>query len=232
MDDANSDESGSENETYQSNIWKIKLSQNVPKFNISKKHDFKKHLFINNRIVNILIDTGTKVSVCGMTQEKSWGILHKLKPSTAKIHPYNLILIKVRGTALSSVTFKNRRIAMKFCILPGLCQPILDRNKATQFQIITIDKENASVFNPVKMIDTDGLNGEFAFEIASIVRQYPNNFKGLGKMKDYQVKLYFNEKIKPVAVPPRSVSYHLQVRVADSLESMIKNCIIKEHPRN
>ena len=65
MDDANSDESGSENETYQSNIWKIKLSQNVPKFNISKKHDFKKHLFINNRIVNILIDTGTKVSVCG-----------------------------------------------------------------------------------------------------------------------------------------------------------------------
>ena len=179
-----------------------------------------------------MVDTGAKVSVCGMTEEKSWGILDKLKPSNAKMHPYNSILIKVRGTALCSVTFKNRTIAVKFYILPGLCQPILDGNKATQFQTITIDKEDVSVFNPVKMIDTDNLNGEFVFEISSIVRQYPNNFKGLGKMKDYQVKLYSDGKIKPVPVPPRSVPYHLQARVADSLESMIKNSIIEEHTSN
>ena len=102
MDDANSGESGSENEIYQSKIWKIKLSQNVPKFNIPKKHDFKKHLFINNRVVKTLIDTGAKVLVCRMTQARSWGILHKLKPSTAKIHPYYSIPIKFTGTALCS----------------------------------------------------------------------------------------------------------------------------------
>ena len=67
MDGANSDESGSENETYQLNSWKIKLSQNVPKFNIMNKQDFKKHLFINNRVVKILIDMGAKVLDCGMT---------------------------------------------------------------------------------------------------------------------------------------------------------------------
>ena len=66
MDDVDSDENGSKNETNQLNIWKIKLSQNVPKFNILRKHDFKKHLFINNRAVKILIDTGAKVSVCRM----------------------------------------------------------------------------------------------------------------------------------------------------------------------
>ena len=80
------------------------------------------------------------------------------------------------------------------------------------------------------MIDTDDLNGEFAFEIASVIQQFPNNFKGLGKMKDYQVKLYPDEKIKPVAVPPRSVPYHLQARVPDSLANMIKNKVIEEHP--
>ena len=68
-----------ENETYQLNIWKIKLSQNVPKFNILKKHDFKKHLFINNQVVNILIGVSAKFLVCGMTQAKSWGILDKSK---------------------------------------------------------------------------------------------------------------------------------------------------------
>ena len=138
VDDDNIDESGSENETYQLNIWKIKL-KDVPKFNIPKKHDFKKHLFINNRVVKILIDTGAKVSLYGITQAKSWGILDKLKPSTTKIHPYNSIPIKVRETALCSVTFKNRTVPVEFYILPGSCQPILDGNKATQLQIISID---------------------------------------------------------------------------------------------
>ena len=80
------------------------------------------------------------------------------------------------------------------------------------------------------MINTDDLNSQFAFDIASIVQQYPNNFKGPGKMKGYQVKLYSDEKIEPVAVPPRSASYHLQARVADSLANGIKNGVIEEHP--
>ena len=121
---------------------------------------------------------------------------------------------------------------MKFYIFQGSCQSILDGNKATQLQIISIDKEDTSVFNPVKMSDTDDLNSELAFEVASFVQQYCNNFKGLGKMKDYQVKLYSDEKIKPVAVPPRSVPYHLQARVADSLANVIKDGVIEEHPSN
>ena len=51
-------------------------------------------------------------------------------------------------------------------------------------------------------------------------------------MKDYQVKLFSVEKIKPVTVLPRSVPYHLQARVADSLENMIKNGVIEERPSN
>ena len=45
------------------------------------------------------------------------------------------------------------------------------------------------------MIDTDDLNGGFVFEIVSITQQYPNSFKGLEKMKNYQVKFYSDEKI-------------------------------------
>ena len=79
------------------------------------------------------------------------------------------------------------------------------------------------VFNPIKMIDTDDSKGEFALDIASIIQQYPENFKGLGKLNNYQVKLYFDENIKPVAVPPRTIPYHLLARVADSINNMIKD---------
>ena len=53
---------------------------------------------------------------------------------------------------------------------------------------------------------------------------YDNNFNAV---KDNQVKLYSDEKIKPVPVPSRSVPYHLKAWVADSLENLIK---IEEHP--
>ena len=46
-------------------------------------------------------------------------------------------------------------------------------------------------------------------------------------VKDNHVKLYSDEKIKPVPVPSRSVPYHLKAWVADSLENLIK---IEEHP--
>ena len=36
------------------------------------------------------------------------------------------------------------------------------------------------------MIDTDESKGEFAFDIASVIQQHPDNFKGLGKMKNYK----------------------------------------------
>ena len=232
IDEKTSEESESENDTYQLNLWKIKVSQNVPKFNVATKHDFTKHLFINNRVVKILIDTGAKVSVCGMKQAKSWGILDKLKPLSAKAHPYNSTPIKVRGTALCSVTYNDRTVPVEFYVLPGSCQPILEGTKVMHLKIISMDNEDELVFNPVKMIDTDESKGEFTFDIASIIQQYPENFKGLGKLNNYQVKLYFDENVKPVAVPPRTIPYHLQTRVADSIDNMIKDGVIEEHPSN
>ena len=231
VDDKTSEQSENENDAYQLNIWKIKVSQNVPKFNVPTKHDFTKNVFINKRIIKILIDAGAKVSVCGMKQAKSWGILDTLKPSSAKINPYNSVSVKVRGTALCSVTYNDRTVPVEFYVLPGSCQPILEGTKEVHLQIILTDNKDEAVFNPVKMIDTDESKGEFAFDIASIIQPYPDNFKGLGKMKNYQVKLYSDENVKPVAVPPRAIPYHLRARVADFID-MIKDGVSEEHPNN
>ena len=130
VDNKMSEEIENENDTCQLNIWKIKVSQNVPKFNVPTKHDFTKNLFINNRIVKILIDTGAKISFCETKQAKLWVILDKLKSSSAKIHPYNSVSIKVRGTALCSVTYNDCIVPVEFYVLPGSCQPILEGTKA------------------------------------------------------------------------------------------------------
>ena len=51
-------------------------------------------------------------------------------------------------------------------------------------------------------------------------------------MNDYQVKLYTNDKVKPIAVPSRPIQYHLKARADDVIESMIKEGVIEEHPPN
>ena len=51
-------------------------------------------------------------------------------------------------------------------------------------------------------------------------------------MNDYQVKLYTNDKVKPIAVPSWPIQYHLKARTDDVIESMIKEGAIEEHPLN
>ena len=51
----------------------------------------------------------------------------------------------------------------------------------------------------------------------------------LGKLRNYQVKLYPNNSVKPAAVPPRSVPYHFKVKVSDAIDNMLKEGVIEKH---
>ena len=64
--------------------------------------------------------------------------------------------------------------------------------KAAPLKIITMDKNN-TLFNPVKMLREERtVSDKFNFRIRSILKKCTENFHGLGKMKDYQAKLYTN----------------------------------------
>ena len=43
---------------------------------------------------------------------------------------------------------------------------------------------------------------------------YSHNFRGIGKLKNHQIKLHVNTEVKAVATPPRSVPYHLEEQVS------------------
>ena len=160
-------------EAYQLNIWKVQLLHDLPKFT-AVKNDFKKNLF-NNCLVKILIDTAAKVSVCDEQQAELWGIYDKMKPSFAKTHPYDSAPIKVTGTAICSVNFKNWAVPVEFYILPGSCDPILDGNKAEELKIISLDKDDNHIFNSVLMITSQEKDGEVINNICLILKYYPQN---------------------------------------------------------
>ena len=220
------------NQTYNVNIYQIRKSERMPKpkmlSNATNKNDFKVEIVVHNQLVTVIADTGAKISVCGTVQAAKWGLLSKMTPSKATIKPYQSPTIPVHGIAKSAATFGNTSIPVDWHIISGSCEPILAGNAAVELGIIKFTKL-ADTFHPVRMIgiECDPLHKE---SIQSILAQYPQNFTGIGKLKNHQVKLHVDPTVKPIAVPPRNTPYHLQERVKTAIDEMVKQDIIEEHP--
>ena len=65
--------------------------------------------------------------------------------------------------------------------------------------------------------------------IAEILIKYADRFEGLGKLKDYKVKLHVDPSVPPVAhLPPRRIPFHLRKKVSKELEILEREGIIEK----
>ena len=142
-----------------------------------------------------------------------------------KIKPYNSPVIPALGVARCSVTFGGRSTPVLWYIIDDNCEPVLSGPKAEQLGIITFQKK-PEVFKPINMIHGECKKAA----VQDILKEYPSAFTGIGKMKDYAVKLHVNNDVKPVVAHQRPIPYHLKQRVNDVIDEMVKNDIIEEHP--
>ena len=225
-------QSDSEEESaYNVNLFRVKTTNKVkptlkPKKNDAENIDFKAQVVVNNNVDTILSDTGAKISVCGTVQAKKWNLLSKMVPSKTRIKPYNSPSLPVYGEARCAVSFGESSVPVNWHIISGSCEPILSGKAALQLGIITFNK-NPGVFEPVLMIDSKAKDKD---PIQEILAKYPENFAGIGKLKNHEVKFHTKENVKPVCVPPRSFPYHLKERAQKAIDEMINEGIIEEHP--
>ena len=215
---------------YDVNLFIINSSKNLPKPKL-KSHltnDFLVQVIVNNTLTKVLADTGAKVSVCSTIQAQRWGILNKAIKTNKRIQPYRSESIPVYGIARCAVSFGRTVIPVEWHIISGSCDSILSGTAARQLGIISFQK-SPDVFEPINMISTN-MEPSVKQDIQYILLQYPENFQGLGKLKDYQVKLHVNPDVKPIAVPPRPTPYHLQQRSNELINEMISNDVIEKLP--
>ena len=95
------------------------------------------------------------------------------------------------------------------------CEPILAGNSVTALGIIEFNHKQF-LLATINMTDND-LQGK----VQSCLAEYRHNFKGIGKLKNYQIKLHINTETKPVATPPRSIPYHLCDQASKVIQGMI-----------
>ena len=184
---------------------------------MANKKDFKVQVIIHNSLDTVIADMGAKIRVCGTS--KKVGTFGQKK----KIKPYHSPPTPVHGEARCAVTFGFSSVPVIWHIISRSCEPILDGNTAMQLGIITFNPQ-PEVFKPVLMRCT-----ECNQELQDRLQKYPQNFTGLGKLANHQVKLHVNGAIKPVNVPPRSIPYHLQERADKPVQEMIEQDVIEKH---
>ena len=212
-----------EDETYSINIFHID-TQSKWSHASSPPSDFQVQVIINNNLEKVLADTGAKVSVCGESEAKRYGLLDRMFPSVKKLKPYKSSPIPVKGISRCAVTFGQSSIPVEWNIIEGSCQPILSGNAAKELGIITFQPK-APIFSPINMIHKDHCD-----TIQNIISKYPENFQGLGKLKDVQVKLHVDQSVKPILASPMPIPYHLQERTNNIIQDMISQDVIEEHP--
>lgn len=65
---------------------------------------------------------------------------------------------------------------------------------------------------PVNMI-----KNYFDNKIQTCLAEYSHNSQGIGKLKNYKVKLHINSNMKPIKVPPWPIPYHLKERASQGI---------------
>ena len=186
--------------------------------------DFRTQIIINKHLGTVLVDTGAKVSACSETQAVKWGLCEKMEKTRHKIKPFNSPPVSVKGIARGTVTHAQTSIPVDWYVLEGSFEPILSGSSAKQLGIIQFTPQQ-QVFRPVNMIESEDKE-----QLQDVLSRYPQNFQGLGKLKNHQIRLHVDDNIKPVAESERIIPYHLQHRVDEIISEMIDTGVIEEHP--
>ena len=109
-------------------------------------------------------------------------------PTQTKIKPCNSAVIKVQGIAKCAVTFGRNSVPVEWHILSGTSESIVSGERAQQLGIIQFNAKT-NTYQPITMINKD-LEDHKKRDIQSILKDFAENFSGLGKLKNHQVKLH------------------------------------------
>ena len=167
--------------------------------------------------VEMLVDSGAKSNLMGAN------VWEKLKAEKIKcnsyvpkeqrnLYPYSSSEpLPIKGIFECEITIGNRSEQAEFIVIKGNGEPLLGRNTAMKLGVLKIG-ENVSVVTDIK--DT-------------LRQQYPEVFKGVGKLNTKQINLYIDPEVKPVAQPPRRIPYNLRKVVENKIKELIELDIVE-----
>ena len=175
-------------------------------------------LHIGGVKLEMLIDSGAS---CNVIDKDTWAYLksEKFKCLSHQKEEVNLFAygsnqpMKVLGTFVAEARLGHRQITAKFVVINGKGKSLLGKKSAEELNVLQVGRVD------------DNRNDIFQDDI---FQEYQDCFKGIGKLKNYQVKLHVDENIQPVAQSVRRIPFSLRKAVEDELKRLLDMDIIEK----
>ena len=187
-------------------------------FYVGNNQKDKFELKVNDCPVKMLIDSGTTVNLLDSAAFDN--LLNKpfVKKLNTKIFPYvSTTPLKLRGSFYSKLTHKDRSIDAKFYVVEGNYGSLLRKDSATRIDLLRIGPENSFPLNTSSTPNT----------VEGIVSKHLSVFSGVGKLKNFQVKIHIDPTVTPVIQPLKRLPYHTRAKVSEELDRLLKLNIIE-----
>ena len=185
---------------------------------------------VEDTCINMLIDSGSTLNIIDQTTYEKLKTIPKLQNSTAKIFSYSgEVPLKLKGTFISTVQAFGRETKAKFYVTEGSSGAILGQKTAEKFNILRVGPPGDLKHLSVNTINQDNpIAQKMHPTIQQVLDRNTEVFQGMGKFKDYQLKLHIDKNVTPVQQPIRRLPYHTRKKVSDELKRLIANdCIEK-----
>lgn len=178
-------------------------------FSVSKNKDCMINVSIAGVNCEMMIDTGCSVNI---VNSAVWELLQdrvKLQPTTHKLYAYgSSTALEVLGTFTAPMVANGIQIQAEFRVKEGTDVPLLSYESAKALRVIHVQ---------VCAVGT-----------TSVLDKYTDCFEGLGKLKNYKLKLHIDETVKPIAQPVRRVPFPVRKQIDNEIEKLLELDIIEK----
>ena len=166
-------------------------------------------ILINNTNANMMIETGASVNVM---DEATYA---KIRESTLVRHRGPRIMPYGGGTSLNVL---------------GVCDVSIESKSAIQcHRFHVVNGTHGSLI---------GFTAAQELGLVNIVNKISSNWenthtgltKGIGKLKDVQVKLHIDVSVRPVAITNRKSPFHMRPKIDDEEQRLLREDTIKKVP--
>lgn len=163
----------------------------------------------------VLIDSGATANCISEATYNKLVPRPTLNPTDTKIYPYRSTeSLPVCGAFDCNVEKHNKKATCTVFVIKGDGFNILSYETSKDLGLIHI---------------VTAVSGQVQRSVADeLVENHPELFKGIGKLKDFQVKLHINTDVKPTCQPHRRVPFHLREKVENELRKLEADDIIEE----
>ena len=175
-------------------------------------------------IISILIDSG---ATCNILDKVTWEMLKKdgvkyvSRRTNKKLFAYGQEKpIDVLGTFVAEIEYENndRKCEGEFTVINGTGKTLLGRRTAEKLDVLMV--------GPLEHPHTYSVTEEGTD--ADICRKFADVFAGMGKLKNYQLKLHVDKILQPIAQPVRHLPFGLREKVEKKLDELLEKEIIEE----